>query len=110
MGWKMQGTLNDEFFIGKLDYDICDGLYCWEDGKYKAIDDFCRLKIFTERIQEFLEEKTGKKVPLLSEIELTKEELNEVRKCINEEKRFVGVYGICRAEDELHYDYKWNEL
>ena len=109
-GWKMQGTLNDEFFIGQLDYDICNGLYCWENGKYKAIDDFCRLKIFTERIQEFLEEKTGKKVPLLSEIELTKEELNEVRKCINEEKRFIGVYGTRRGEDELHYDYKWNEL
>jgi NTP pyrophosphatase (non-canonical NTP hydrolase) len=119
--------MEDEFCLGKIDYDIYDGLYEWKDERHKFTPDFYRLKIFTERMQEFLEEKTGKKVPLLSTIKLTKEELNEVRRLIKEEARFIGLYGAysvkvkdilnptlwgdCLAtEEELHYDYKWNEL
>ena len=121
--------MEDEFYLGKLDYDIYDGLYEWKDERYKFTPDFCRLKIFTERMQEFLEEKTGKKVPLLSTIKLTKEELNEVRRFINEEARFIGLYGAYRvtaqdiirrnrtlwedrlaSKEVLHYDYEWSEL
>jgi hypothetical protein len=104
--------MEDEFYLGKLDYDIYDGLYEWKGERHKFTPDFCRLKIFTERMQKFLEEKTGKKVPLLSTIKLTKEELNEARRFIREEARFIGLYGAhCLAtEEELHYDYKWSEL
>ena len=101
--------------IGRLDYDIIDGLYERKDEIHRFIPDFCRLKIFTERMQKFLEEKTGKEVPLFSVIELTKEELGEVRKYIKEEKKFIGLYGAYLAdhfatEEELHYDYKWSDL
>ena len=111
-----------------LDYDITDGLDERKNGRYKFTADFHRLKLFTERIQEYLEEKTGKKVPLLSVIELTKEESDEVRMLISEAAKFTGLYGAYRVkafdvlkvgeiekdclvtEEELRYDYKWSEL
>jgi hypothetical protein len=120
--------MEDEFYLGKLDYDITDGLDERKNGRYKFTADFHRLKLFTERIQEYLEEKTGKKVPLLSVIELTKEESDEVRMLISEAAKFSGLYGAYRVkafdtlkvgkiekdclitEEELHYDYKWSEL
>ena len=113
---------------GRLDYDIIDGLDEWENGRFKFTDDFHRLRIFTERIQEFLEEKTGKKVPLMSLVELTKEESDSIRSIISEERRFIGLWGSYRAEafssrkvgefdkdclateKELHCDYKWSDL
>ena len=116
-------------FICKIDYDIYDGLEEWIDGGYKLNPDFHRLKIFTERMQKFLEEKTGKKVPLESAIKLTKEEMDEVRKHIKEAERFIGLYGAYRvsmidvvrrnptrwedrlaSKEVLHYDYEWSEL
>jgi hypothetical protein len=101
-----------EFYLGKLDYDIYDGLYEWKDESRKFTPNFYRLKIFTERMREFLEEKTGKKVPLLSTIKLTKEELNEVRRFIKEEARLIGLYGAysLASKEVLHYDYEWSEL
>lgn len=114
--------------VWMLDYDITDGLDERKNGRYKFTADFHRLKLFTEKIQEYLEEKTGKKVPLLSIIELTKEESDEVRMLINEAAKFSGLYGAYRVkafdalkvgevekdclvtEEELHYDYKWSEL
>lgn len=117
-----------EFYLGKLDYDITDGMDERKNGRHKFTADFHRLKIFTERIQEYLEEKTGKKVPLLSVIELTKEESDEVRALIREAVKFSGLYGAYRVkafdvlkvgeiekdclvtEEELHYDHKWSEL
>ena len=120
--------MEDEFYLGKLDYDITDGMDERKSGRYKFTADFHRLKIFTERIQEYLEEKTGKKVPVFSVIELTKEESDEVKKLISEAKKFTGLHGAYRAkafdtlavsdfekdclvtEEELRYDYKWSEL
>lgn len=120
--------MSEEKAIHRLDYDIIDGLDERKNGRFKFTDDFHRLRIFTERIQEFLEEKTGKKVPLMSLIELTKEESDSIRSLISEEHRFIGLLGSYRAEalnsrkvgefdkdclateKELHCDYKWGDL
>ena len=111
----------------RLDYCIYDGLEEWKDGGCR-ITDFHRLKIFTERAQEFLEEKTGKKVPLMSLIGLTGEESDSIRSFFCGERRFIGLWGPYRAEaldarkvgefdkdclatdGEKAYDHKWSDL
>lgn len=120
--------MSEEKEICRLDYDIIDGLDERKNGMYRFTDDFHRLKIFTERMQEFLEEKTGKKVPLMSLIELTREESDSIRSLISEAKKFAGLYGayrvkafdVCKVGDfdkdclvtekELYCDYKWSDL
>lgn len=120
-------TFND-FFGRPVDYEIHWGLEEWVDDKYRTTDDFCRLEIGTEKMQEFLKEKFGKTVPLNSVISTTPEEMREIMDAIHEEKTLCGTFGSLRAkafdidcfytkgkdgiatEEELNYDYKWNEL
>ena len=114
--------------MGKLDYDITCGLEEWKDDGYKITEDFYRLKVYTERLRDFLEEKTGRRIPACSLIGLTAEELGVIRDLIWEERCFLGLYGPYRArafdiecfhvkgkdglatEDELRCDYKFSEL
>ena len=112
----------------ELDYDIKSGLEEWKDNTYKITDDFYNLKIYTNRIRNFLLEKTGKDIPIGSIIKLTKEEIELIKNLIWNEKKFYGLYGSYRVkafdidcfyidgkdglvtEDELKYDYTFNEL
>ena len=77
---------------------------------------------------QFLLEKTGKNIPAGSVVKLTYDEVMELHTLINDARTFVGLYGPYRAkafdvvcfynkgkdglatEDELKYDYIFNEL
>ena len=112
----------------RLDYALINGLEEWKDNQYKFTDDFYRIKVYTERMAQFLQEKTGKGVPAGSVIKLTRDELLRLRTMITESKKFTGSFGSYRVdafdincyyeegkdglatEDELKYDYIFNEL
>ena len=111
-----------------LDYELISGLEEWKDNQYKITDDFYRLKVFTERMAQFLLDKTGKDIPVGSVVKLTYDEVKELDRLINNAKGFIGLYGPYRVEafdvlcfynkgkdglateDEPKYDYIFNEL
>ena len=112
----------------RLDYELIRGLEEWKDNRYKITDDFYRLKVFTERMARFLLDKTGKDIPVGSVVKLSYDEVMELHRLINDARAFIGSYGPYRVEafdvlcfynkgkdglateDELKYDYVFNEL
>lgn len=112
----------------KLDYELIRGLEEWKDNGYKITEDFYRLKVFTERMAQFLHNETGKDIPVGSVIKLTYDEMRQLDQIIIGAKEFTGLFGAYRAkafdlycfyeegkdglatEDELKYDYIFNEL
>lgn len=116
-------------FLGhRVDYEITCGLEEWKDDKYLLTDNYYRLEIGTEKMQNLLKEKTGKTVPLNKIIALEVDELEVVKGICWASDELVGSYGSHRAkafdtdcfwtkgkdglvtEEETRYDYKWNEL
>ena len=111
-----------------FDYELIRGLEEWKDNQYKFTDDFYRLKVYTERMAQFLLDKTGKNIPAGSVVKLTRDEVMELHTLISNAKTFIGLYGSYRVkafdalcfynkgkdglatEDELKYDYIFNEL
>lgn len=112
----------------RLDYELIRGLEEWKDNRYKFTGDFYRLKVFTERMARFLLYETGKEIPVGSVIKLTYDEMRRLDQIITGAKEFTGLFGSYRAEafdldcfyeegkdglateDELKYDYNFNEL
>ena len=112
----------------KLDYELICGLEEWKDNGYKITKDFYRLKVFTERMARFLHNETGKDIPVGSVGKLTYDEMRQLNQIITGAKKFIGLFGTHRAnafdlncfyeegkdglatEDELKYDYIFNEL
>ena len=112
----------------RLDYVLIWGLEEWKDNTYKITEDFYRLKVFTERMARFLHNETGKDIPVGSVIKLTYDEMRRLDRIITGAKEFTGLFGAHRAnafdmdcfceegkdglatEDELKYDYNFNEL
>ena len=112
----------------RLDYGLIRGLEEWKDNRYKITDSFYRLKVFTERMAQFLLDKTGKDIPVGSVVKLTYDEVMELHRLINDARAFIGSYGPYRVEafdtlcfynkgkdglateDELKYDYIFNKL
>lgn len=112
----------------RLDYELIWGLEEWKDNRYKITEDFYRLKVYTERMARFLHNETGKDIPVGSVIKLTYDEMKQLNQLITEAKKFTGLFGAYRAkafdldcfyeegkdglatEDELKYDYIFNEL
>ena len=111
-----------------FDYDLIKGLEEWKDNQYKITDDFYRIKVYTDRMARFLHNETGKDIPVGSVIKLTRDELLRLHTMITESKKFIGLFGPYRVdafdmdcfyvkgkdglatEDELKYDYIFNEL
>lgn len=112
----------------RLDYEMIWGLEEWKDNGYKITKDFYRIKVFTDRMARFLQEKAGKDIPAGSVVKLTHDELLRLHTMITETKKFIGLFGPYRVdafdmncfyeegkdglatEDELKYDYIFNEL
>lgn len=112
----------------KLDYELIWGLEEWKDNQYKITDDFYRFKVYTDRMARFLYNETGKDIPAGSVGKLTYDEMRQLNQIITGAKKFTGLFGPYRVdafdmncfyeegkdglatEDELKYDYIFNEL
>jgi hypothetical protein len=70
-----------------FDYELIKGLEEWKDNQYKITDDFYRIKVYTDRMARFLQEKTGKDIPAGSVVKLTRDELLRLHTMITESKK-----------------------
>ena len=79
--------------FGKLDFDFRTGLL--DTGFRPPIphDEYKRLIIHTDRIHNFLLEKTGKDIPIDKRIAISNEEYFELRELIGHAKVFSGMIG-----------------
>ena len=112
----------------QLDYSLTNRLEEWVGGTYRITDDFCRLKIFTEKAQKALWHTYGKMVPLFAVIKLTPDEFDELKNMFWKSKELSGLYGPYRVksftldtfmhrendaeatEEELSYEFSWEDL
>jgi len=115
----------------QLDYDLRVGLEEWVGGTYQITHDFYRLIIHTDEMQKKVWHYFGKIVPIDAVIKLEEEELDEIHYLLTHCEGFytglAGSFGSYRVkaftlntfynnedavatDDELDYEFKWEEL
>lgn len=88
--------------LGQLDFEFCIGI--WDRGTHPPVlfKDYYRMVVHTERLADYIQEKTGKRIPLNKKIALTEDEYHNLHTLICESKKFIGLIG-----DDEPKNYDW---
>lgn len=90
--------------VVQTDYLIYKGIWSYgENHERHIVEDYNRIKVFTQRLSDWIKEKTGKEIPVGMNVKLTVEERHELHELIKT-GNFLGISGCAEPKD-----YNWYE-